>query len=596
MTEETRRFGTEVGRLLDLVVHSLYSDREIFLRELVANAADATDKRRFLALSDGALALPENAAIRISADKAAKTIRIEDSGIGMSKEELAENLGTIAKSGTAGFAAQLATAKPEERPSLIGQFGVGFYSAFMVADHVEVISRKAGHDEAWEWGSDGRGEYTLKSATREAPGSTVILHLKPDAEEYLEPIRLKTIIRKWADHITLPVEIEEDEKFETVTEGKALWRKNRSEISAEDYADFYRHVGHHFDEPFATIHWRAEGTVEFNALLFIPSQKPFMPVEESRESKLRLHVKRMFITDDAKLLPSWLNFVVGVVDTEDLPLNVSREILQSTPVLEKIRKALVNRVLSELKSKAKDAEAFKSFLETFGPVMKEGIYEDTGHAAEIAGLLRFASTKEEATTLEDYIARMPEGQSDIYYLAGDAAHLKTSPQLEGFAEKGYEVLLLGDAIDAFWPSRLGSFKEKKLVSVSQAGDLFAAGDVPESIVNLCTKLKDALGEEVSEVAASSRLKDSPAMLVAAQAGPDLAMQRLLKRAGRPVFGLPPKLEINPAHKLVEALAAKEDVKEAARLLLNLAKLQDGDLPEDPAEFVRQVAAALAEKA
>ncbi len=596
MTEETRRFGTEVGRLLDLVVHSLYSDREIFLRELVANAADATDKRRFLALSDGALALPENAAIRISADKAAKTIRIEDSGIGMSKEELAENLGTIAKSGTAGFAAQLATAKPEERPSLIGQFGVGFYSAFMVADHVEVISRKAGHDEAWEWGSDGRGEYTLKSATREAPGSTVILHLKPDAEEYLEPIRLKTIIRKWADHITLPVEIEEDEKFETVTEGKALWRKNRSEISAEDYADFYRHVGHHFDEPFATIHWRAEGTVEFNALLFIPSQKPFMPVEESRESKLRLHVKRMFITDDAKLLPNWLNFVVGVVDTEDLPLNVSREILQSTPVLEKIRKALVNRVLSELKSKAKDAEAFKSFLETFGPVMKEGIYEDTGHAAEIAGLLRYASTKEEATTLDDYIARMPEGQSDIYYLAGDAAHLKTSPQLEGFAEKGYEVLLLGDAIDAFWPSRLGSFKEKKLVSVSQAGDLFAAGDVPESIVNLCTKLKDALGEEVSEVAASSRLKGSPAMLVAAQAGPDLAMQRLLKRAGRPVFGLPPKLEINPAHKLLEALAAKEDVKEAARLLLNLAKLQDGDLPEDPAEFVRQVAAALAEKA
>lgn len=595
MTEETRHFGTEVGRLLDLVVHSLYSDREIFLRELVANAADATDKRRFLALSDGALALPDNAAIRISAGKAAKTIRIEDSGIGMSKEELAENLGTIARSGTASFTAQLASAKPEERPSLIGQFGVGFYSAFMVADKVEVISRKAGHDEAWEWASDGRGEYTLKSAARAAPGTTILLHIKPDAEEFLEPIRLKTIIRKWADHITLPVEIEEDGNFAPVTEGKALWRKNRSEITPEDYADFYRHVGHHFDEPFATIHWRAEGIVEFNALLFIPSQKPFMPVEESRESKVRLHVKRMFITDDAKLLPNWLNFVVGVVDTEDLPLNVSREILQSTPVLEKIRKALVNRVLSELKAKAKDAETFKPFLESFGPVLKEGIYEDTGHAAEIAALLRFASTKEEATTLEDYIARMPEGQSDIYYLAGDAAHLKTSPQLEGFAEKGYEVLLLGDAIDAFWPSRLGSFKEKKFVSVSQAGNLFAAGDVPEPIANLCTKLKDALGDEVSEVAASARLKDSPAMLVAAEAGPDLAMQRLLKRAGRPVFGLPPKLEINPTHKLVETLATKEDVKEAARLLLNLAKLQDGDLPEDPAAFVRQVAAALAEK-
>ncbi len=595
MTEETRNFGTEVGRLLDLVVHSLYSDREIFLRELVANAADAMDKRRFLALSDESLALPENAAIRISADKATKTIRIEDSGIGMSKEELAENLGTIARSGTAAFTSQLASAKPEERPSLIGQFGVGFYSAFMVADKVEVISRKAGHDEAWEWVSDGQGQYTLKSAERGAPGTTILLHVKLDAEEYLEPIRLKTIIRKWADHITLPVEIEEDGNFAPVTEGKALWRKNRSEITPEDYADFYRHVGHSFDEPFATIHWRAEGTVEFSALLFIPSQKPFMPVEESRESKLRLHVKRMFITDDAKLLPNWLNFVVGVVDTEDLPLNVSREILQSTPVLEKIRKALVNRVLSELKAKAKDTEAFKSFLENFGNVLKEGIYEDTGHAAEIAALLRFASTKEEATTLDDYIARMPEGQTDIYYLAGDAAHLKTSPQLEGFAEKGYEVLLLGDAIDAFWPGRLGTYKEKKLVSVSQAGKLFEAGDVPEAIATLCVKLKDALGADVSDVAASSRLKDSPAMLVAAEMGPDLAMQRLLRRAGRPVFGLPPKLEINPTHKLVEALAAKDDVKEAASLLLNLAKLQDGDLPEDPAGFVRQVAAALAEK-
>ena len=595
MTEETRDFGTEVGRLLDLVVHSLYSDREIFLRELVANAADATDKRRFLALSDGALALPENAAIRISADKAAKTIRIEDNGIGMSKEELAENLGTIARSGTAAFTSQLATAKPEERPSLIGQFGVGFYSAFMVADKVEVISAKAGESQAWEWISDGRGQYTLKNAERAAPGTTILLHMKPDAEEYLEPIRLKTIIRKWADHITLPVEIEEDGTFEPVTEGKALWRKSRSEISTEDYADFYRHVSHDFGEPFATIHWRAEGTVEFNALLFIPAQKPFMPVEESRESKVRLHVKRMFITDDAKLLPNWLNFVTGVVDTEDLPLNVSREILQSTPVLEKIRKALVNRVLTELKAKAKDAEAFKSFLENFGGVMKEGIYEDTGHAAEIAGLLRFASTKEEATTLEDYIARMPEGQSDIYYLAGDAAHLKTSPQLEGFAEKGFEVLLLPDAIDAFWPGRLGAYKEKKLVSVSQAGKLFEAGEVPEAITNLCAKLKEALGAEVSEVSASSRLKDSPAMLVAAEHGPDLTMQRLLRRAGRPVFGLPPKLEINPTHKLVEALAAKDDVKEAASLLLNLAKLQDGDLPENPAEFVKLVAAALAEK-
>lgn len=593
MTEEKRHFGAEVGRLLDLVVHSLYSDREIFLRELVANAADATDKRRFLALSDEALALPDAAAIRISTDKAARTIRIEDSGIGMSKEELAENLGTIARSGTAAFTAQLASAKPEDRPSLIGQFGVGFYSAFMVADEVEVISRQAGHEEGWSWLSDGRGEYTLKSATRAAPGTTIILHVKPDAEEFLEPIRLKTIIRKWADHITLPVEIEEDGKFETITEGKALWRKSRNEITAEEYNEFYHHVGHNFDTPFAILHWHAEGAVEFDALLFIPSQKPFMPVEETRASKLRLHVKRMFITDDARLLPNWLAFVVGVVDTEDLPLNVSREILQTTPVLEKIRKALVNRVLGELKAKAKEPEIFKPFLDHYGAVLKEGIYEDTGHATDIAGLLRFASTTHDSTTLDEYIARMPEGQSDIYYLAGEGENLKNAVQIEGFSEKGFEVLLFGDAIDAFWPGRLGSYKDKKLVSVTQAGALFETGDVSETIAALCTKLKAVLGDEVSDVIASTRLKDSPAMLVAVESGPDLAMQRLLRRAGRPVFGLPPKLEINPHHLLVERLAGQDDVKDMAVVLLDLAKLQNGDLPEDPAAFVRQISGALA---
>ena len=467
--EETRNFGAEVGRLLDLVVHSLYSDREIFLRELVANAADATDRRRFLALSDERLALPETPAVRISLDKPARTITIADNGTGMSKEELAEHLGTIARSGTSAFTASLAETRPEERPSLIGQFGVGFYSAFMVADEVEVVSRKIGSDEAWEWVSAGRGQYTLKPAAREQAGTTVILHLKPDAEEFLEPARVETIIRKWADHIALPVELERDGKFESATKGAALWRKPKAEISQEEYTEFYRHLGHMF-EPWATIHWRAEGTLEFSALLFIPSSKPFMPVEETRESKVRLHVKRMFITDEAKLLPNWLSFVVGVVDTEDLPLNVSREILQATPVLDRIRKALVNRVLSELKSRAKEAEDFARLQENFGLVLKEGIYEDSGHAAEIAGLLRFASTREAATTLDDYIARMQEGQAAIYYLAGpEGGSLKDSPQLEGFAAKGYEVLLLADPIDAFWPGRLDSYKEKKLKSVSQAG-------------------------------------------------------------------------------------------------------------------------------
>ncbi len=594
---ETRTFGTEVGRLLDLVVHSLYSDREIFLRELVANAADATDKRRFLALSDGTFALPENPAIRIALDKLAQTITIADHGTGMTKDELADHLGTIARSGTAAFTFSLAEKKPEDRPSLIGQFGVGFYSAFMVADEVEVISRKAGTDAAWAWVSAGKGVYTLKPAARDEAGTTIILHMKPDAEEFLEPLRIKTIIRKWADHIALPIELEEDGKFTAVTEGAALWRKPKSEISAQDYTGFYRHLGHMFDEPWATIHWRAEGTLEFTALLFIPSSKPFMVVEETKESRVRLHVKRMFITDEAKLLPNWLSFVTGVVDTEDLPLNVSREILQATPVLDKIRKALVNRVLSELKSKAKDdAEGFKNFQENFGAVLKEGLYEDTTHAAEIAGLLRFASTSQEATTLDEYIARMPEGQSEIYYLAGaEEANLKSSPQLEGFAEKGYEVLLLSDPIDAFWPSRLDSYKEKKLKSASQAGGLFAPAETAENINVFCEALAKALGDKVSGVAASSRLKDSPAMLVANEAGPDLAMQRLLRRAGRPIYGLPPKLEINLGHPLVQALAGREESGEDALLLLDLAKLQEGDLPDDPGAFVRRVAAALAGK-
>jgi len=591
---ETREFGAEVGRLLDLVVHSLYSDREIFLRELVANAADATDRRRFMALSDESLALPENPAIKISVDKLAQTITIADSGTGMSKNELAEHLGTIARSGTSAFTASLASTKPEDRPNLIGQFGVGFYSAFMVADEVEVISRKAGSADAWEWQSAGRGQYTLKSAEREESGTTIILHIKPDAEDFLEPMRIEHVIRKWADHIAIPIELERDGKFSPITEGAALWRKSKTDISKQDYAEFYRHLGHMFDEPWATIHWRAEGTLEFSALLFIPSSKPFMAVEENRESKVRLHVKRMFITDDAKLLPSWLSFVVGVVDTEDLPLNVSREILQTTPVLDKIRKALGNRVLSELKTKAKDAEEFKSFQENFGVILKEGIYEDTGHAAEILSLLRFVSTAQDSTTIDDYIARMPEGQEAIYYLAGaDIDALKNSPQLEGFAAKGFEVLLLSDPIDAFWPGQLGTYKEKKLASASQAGGLFDEAAPAESISALCAALAAALGDKVSAVTASSRLSGSPAMLVADPKGPDLAMQRLMRRAGRPVFGPAPRLEINPDHPWILALAAAPDAAGHAALLLDLAKLQEGDLPENPAAFVKTIADSLA---
>ncbi|MCJ2039747.1 molecular chaperone HtpG [Methylobacterium sp. J-059] len=606
-TVERHEFGAEVGRLLDLVVHALYSDREIFLRELVANAADAMDRRRFEALTSAASALPADAKVRITPDKPARTLTVSDAGIGMSKEDLASNLGTIARSGTRAFSQTLAEAKPDEKPSLIGQFGVGFYSAFMVADRVTVTSRRAGTDEAWTWASEGQGSYTLEPATREEPGTTIVMHLKEDADEYLESYRLDHLVRKWADFITVPIAIVEDGKEESANQGTALWRKPKSEITPEQYEEFYRSVGMNFDKPWATLHWRAEGALEFSALLFVPGMKPFQAVEGERESKVRLHVRRMFITDDAKLLPSWLRFVQGVVDTEDLPLNVSREMLQTTPALAKIRRAVTGRVLSELTSRAKDAEGYQAFWENFGPVVKEGIYEDHERRAEIAPLLRFKSSAVEGWTgLADYVARMKDGQEAIYYLvADDADALARSPQLEGFRARGLEVLLLSDHVDAFWPEQLARFEEKPLRSVTQgaldlskfAGDGEAA-EPPAGIEGLVAKIKAALSEDVSDVRATDRLVDSAVVLAAGGSGPDLQMQRLLRRAGRAAGGGKPILEINPRHPLIRALAEGPEVAiaPAAGTLLDLARIQDGDTPRDPVAFAQVVAAALAAKA
>lgn len=596
---EQHDFGAEVGRLLDLVVHSLYSEREIFLRELVANAADAVDRRRFEALTDPALAPPAEAKIRIVPDKDARQILIADDGIGMTRQELIDNLGTIARSGTRMFGEALASAKPEDRPSLIGQFGVGFYSAFMVADRVEVTSRKAGSDHAFTWASEGAGKYTIAPATREQPGTDIVLHIKDDAHEYLEPMRLETVIRKWADHITLPITVARDGKDEPANEGTALWRKNKSDITEQNYAEFYRHLGHGWDSPWSTLHWKAEGALEYFCLLFIPSMKPFMPVEEDRDSKVRLHVRRMFITDKGELLPHWLRFVQGVVDTEDLPLNVSREILQATPIIGRIRKALISRVLGELKNRAKDADDYIKFWDNFGSVLKEGIWEDSEHRAEIAPLLRFhSSTQDGWTSLPDYVERMPEGQDTIYYLSGDNLDaLKKSPQLEGFKAKGYEVLLMADPIDAFWPERLDTFMDKKIRSVTQsAGDIASDGEQPDISV-LLAAMKEALGDDVSDVRATGRLTDSAVILAADDKGPDLQMQKLLRRAGRAMMPTKPVLEVNPHHKLIEALTAKQDSKEliaeTAATLLDLARVQEGELPADSTAFARRVSSLLA---
>jgi molecular chaperone HtpG len=604
---ERHQFGAEVGRLLDLVVHSLYSEREIFLRELVANAADATDRRRFDAITNPALQSAAEPAIRITPDKAAQTLTIADHGIGMTREELSQNLGTIARSGTRAFSAGLAASDSQggDRPALIGQFGVGFYAAFMVADRVEVTSRRAGSAESWLWASDGRGEYTVAPAERADAGTTIVLHLKQDATEYLEPYRLETVIRKWADHITIPVMVTVDGQDSPANEGTALWRKPKAEIDEKAYTEFYRHLGQFFDEPWATLHWRAEGQVEFSALLFVPGSRPFDVMEGDRESHVRLHVRRMFITADAKLLPEWLRFVQGVVDTEDLPLNVSREMLQATPVLARIRRAVTNRVLTELKTRAKDPEGYAKFWENFGPILKEGIWGDSEHRAALADLLRFrSSTQEGWVSLAEYVARMKPGQEAIYTLAGDdVTALAASPQLEGFTARGIEVLLLADSVDAFWPERLDSYAEKKLRSVTQgAADLSAlpppeiAGEAADLTV-LIPAMKAALGNAVDDVRATDRLAGSAAVLSAKVSGPDLQMQRLMRRAGRAMPEVPPVLEINPRHALIVSMAARlaegGDIAEQAETLLDLARVQDGESPRDPAAFARRVTAALA---
>jgi molecular chaperone HtpG len=601
---ERHPFGAEVGRLLDLVVHSLYSEREIFLRELVANAADATDRRRFEALTNPAMGSPETAGVRINPDKPARTLTIEDQGIGMTHDELAQNLGTIARSGTRAFTATLEGAASEDRPNLIGQFGVGFYAAFMVADRVEVTSRKAGGDgEAWLWASDGRGDYTLEPATREHPGTSIVLHMKPDADEFLEPYRLETIIRKWADHIALPITLVRDGKDTQANEGNALWRKPKSEVTEEATNELYRHLGHYFDTPWATLQWRAEGQLEFYALLFVPGARPFEAVEGDRISHVRLHVRRMFITDDAKLLPDWLRFVQGVVDTEDLPLNVSREMLQSTPVLARIRKAVTNRVITELKNRAKDDAAYGTFWENFGQTVKEGFWDDTEHRAALSELVRFKSSTEAGlTSFAAYVSRMKPQQEAIYILIGDDAEaLASSPQLEGFRARGLEVLLLSDPVDAFWPERLTEYEGKPIRSVTQGVadlDKFsveAAGEKTD-VTKLVGVLKAALGDQVDDVRATDRLVDSAVVLSAKSSGPDLQLQRLMRRTGRAGPNTPPMLEINPRHKLIASLAARaeagEDLKDAAETLLDLARIQDGEPPRNPAAFAKRVTEAL----
>ena len=629
MTEEKFVFQAEVSKLLDIVAHSLYSHKEIFLRELISNASDACDRLRYEVLTQPELTAGGAFQIVIEVDKKAKTLAVIDNGIGMGREELAENLGTIARSGTSAFVHELAAAKDakkkgkkkEEDVALIGQFGVGFYSAFMVAERVEVVSRRAGSDAAWKWTSDGKGEFTLAEAERETNGTTVTLFLDKKETEYLDAARIRNIVKTYSDHVGLPILLRAEGEDETLNAAAALWTRPAKEITPEQYTEFYRHVGHMFDEPWKVLHNRVEGVLAYTNLLFIPSAPPFDLFDPDRKPRLKLYVKRVFITDDCEaLLPSYLRFVRGIVDSEDLSLNISREMLQNDPKLAKIRNGLVKRILGELKKAAeKDAEGYATFWDNFGAVLKEGLYEDFSSRDSLVPLCRFRSINADGLiSLDDYVEAMKEGQEAIYYITGeDIEVLRRSPQLEGFKARGLDVLLLTDPIDEFWLPNLGNHKDKPFKSVTRgAADLDAIprsdGEAKEDkgekrpvpgIDQLVAALKMALGEAVKDVRTSDRLTDSPVCLVAAEGDVDIRLERMLRQARRlgDEGAIPRILEINPGHALIRTLAGKvedsgatgaEAIKDAALLLLDQARILEGEPVSDPVAFAARLSAVM----
>lgn len=608
---EQRSFEADVSRLLHMMVHSVYSDRDVFLRELISNAADACEKLRYEAIAKPDLLGEEpKLAIAIAADPEAGRLVISDNGIGMSRDEMIEALGTIARSGTRSFMDKVASAEGKEGAQLIGQFGVGFYSAFMVADQVEVVSRRAGSEEAWAWASDGKGAFTVSPvAAEDAParGTRVTLHLMEDAKSYAERWTLERIVKEQSGHVPVPITLidKPGAEAQTLADGAALWTKPKSEITKEEYADFYRGVAGQYDEPAATVHFRAEGRHEYTALAFVPGSRPFDLFDADRKGRIKLYVKRVFITDEAELLPRYLRFVRGIVDTSDLPLNVSREMIQDSPLLGAIKKGVTSRVLSDLAKLAEqDGETFAKIWENFGAVIKEGLYEDFERREQLLGLSRFRSTAsgEGWRSLADYVAALKENQTAIYYIAGDdAARIAASPQLEGFRARGIEVLLLSDPVDSFWVSAGLDFQGKPFKSVTHgAADLGlvplldgaapAAETTPETQA-LIAAMKEALAGEVADVRASDRLTESAVCLVAADSGPDRQFERMLSAAGRVASAAKPVLEINPRHAVVAALAGAQDETlraDVAHLLLDTARVLDGERPADAAAFAERL--------
>jgi molecular chaperone HtpG len=621
MTEETvaetRTFQAEVSRLLDIVAHSLYSDKEIFLRELISNASDACDRLRYAALTEPSLAEGDaNYRVVLTPVKSSRTLTVADNGTGMNHDELVENLGTIARSGTAAFMKELTGGDAKPDMSLIGQFGVGFYSAFMVADRVEVLSRKAGESEGWRWASDGQGSFTIEPAANVPRGARITLQMREGDDEFLEPQRLRQIVKTYSDHIALPIVLADGNKEETINTASALWTRPRAEITVEQYKEFYHHVGHGFDEPWLTVHARAEGVLEYTYLLFVPSQKPFDLFDPERKPRVKLYVRRVFITDEgADLLPAYLRFVKGIVDSEDLPLNVSREMLQSNPMVARMRQQLTRRVLTDLGKKASEApEEYAKFWDAFGAVLKEGLYEDREQRETLLPLARFRSTTRDAlVSLDEYVAAMKPGQEAIYTITGDTLDLlKKSPQLEGFRARGVEVLLLTDPIDEFWVSAIATYNEKPFKSATRGGadlDKITPGDdtkaatdqhePPAKLASLIAIFKLALGDAVKDVRSSERLTESAVCLVAEEGDIDMHLERLLKQHRQLDSAAKRILELNPRHRLIERLAAavgdtgaSEQLSEFAWLLLDQARIVEGEQLPDPPAFARRLAALL----
>lgn len=604
MSIETREFQAETRQVLRLVIHSLYSNKEIFLRELISNASDACEKLRFAALSQSGLLGDETLQIELVPDAAAGTLTIKDNGIGMSREEVIANLGTIASSGTKKFLEAM-SGEGAKDAQLIGQFGVGFYSAFIVADKVTVLT-KATNAEAVRWDSDGEGAYELQASDKAERGTEVILHLREDDKEFLEPSRLTHLVQKYSDHLSLPIVLRQDDKLETLNQAKAFWTRPKSELSDADYQAFYKHLSHDWDDARAWAHHKVEGTQEYTSLLYLPKRAPFDLFDRDQQRGVQLYVKRVFIMDKAaELLPPWLRFMRGLVDSADLPLNVSRELLQGNRSVEKIKAALIKRTLDLLDELVRDKPAeYAEFWKTFGVVFKEGLIEDEGQHDRIAKLLRFHSTTsdgdEASVSLADYVARMKPDQKAIYVLTGDSlTAARNSPQLEGFRAKGYEVLLLVDRVDEWVVAHLNEFEGKKIESVaSAAADVEGAIATPEkeahesAFKDTLERLGKTLAGRIASARLSTRLVESPACVVAGENGISLRMARMMKQAGQAnPFGSLPVLEINATHPLVQRLkdtAEDAGFAELAGLLLDQAVLADGGTLEDPAGFVKQL--------